>query len=64
MIPQEVLDEIADAIMAMDLSEAKEISSDWYAASLRTRMACAALVKGFSTDSKWDRKVGDDCRCC
>ena len=37
---------IADEIMALDVSEAKSISSDWFAASLRVRMACSAIAKG------------------
>lgn len=35
---------ISKEIMEMDLSAAKMVSSDWYAASLRTRMACAAIA--------------------
>lgn len=35
---------ISKEIMEMDLSEGKQISSDWYAGSLRTRMACAAVA--------------------
>jgi hypothetical protein len=37
---------IAKEIMDADLSEAKEVSSDYYASALRTRMVCAAIAKG------------------
>ena len=37
---------IAKEIMDADLSEAKEISSDYYAATLRTQMICSAIAKG------------------
>ncbi len=37
---------IAKEIMDADLSDAKEISSDYYASALRTRMVCAAIAKG------------------
>ena len=37
---------IAKEIMDADLSEAKEISSDYYAATLRTQMVCSAIAKG------------------
>jgi hypothetical protein len=32
--------------MEADFSDAKEISSDYYASALRTRMVCAAIAKG------------------
>ena len=41
---------IYDEIMAIDLSEGKEISSDWYAASLRVRLVCAFVAKGGFND--------------
>ena len=37
---------ISNEILNADLSEAKEISSDYYASALRTRMVCAAIAKG------------------
>ena len=38
---------IAKEIMDADLStEAKEISSDYYAATTRTQMVCSAIAKG------------------
>lgn len=37
---------IAKEIMDADLSEAKEISSDYYAATMRTQMVCSAIAKG------------------
>lgn len=37
---------IAKEIMDADLSEAKEVSSDYYASALRTRMVCASIAKG------------------
>ena len=37
---------IAKEIMDADFSDAREISSDYYASALRTRMACAAIAKG------------------
>jgi hypothetical protein len=37
---------IAKEIMDADLSESKEISSDYYAATLRTQMVCSAIAKG------------------
>jgi hypothetical protein len=37
---------ISKEIMDADLSEAKEISSDYYASALRTQMVCAAIAKG------------------
>jgi hypothetical protein len=42
---------IAEEIRSIDLSEGKEISSDWYAASLRVQMVCAAIAeKGLQND--------------
>jgi hypothetical protein len=32
--------------MDADLSDAKEISSDYYAGTLRTQMVCSAIAKG------------------
>jgi hypothetical protein len=37
---------IAKEIMDADLSDAKEISSDYYAGTLRTQMVCSAIAKG------------------
>ncbi len=39
-------EKIAKEIQAMDISEAKTISPDWYAATSRMRMACAAVARG------------------
>ena len=36
---------IAKEIMTIDLSDGKEISSDWYASALRTRTVCATIAK-------------------
>lgn len=35
---------IAKEIMNLDLSESKEVSGDWYASALRTRMVCAVVA--------------------
>ena len=43
---KEIRDSIAKAIEAMDLSEAKEISSDWYGGSSRIRMVAAMMARG------------------
>lgn len=37
---------IAKEITSADFSEAKEVSSDYYAATLRTQMACSAIARG------------------
>lgn len=37
---------ISKEIMALDLSEAKAISSDWFAASMRIRMVCSIIALG------------------
>lgn len=37
---------ISREIMDADLSEAKEVSSDYYASALRTQMVCASIAKG------------------
>lgn len=39
-------EKIAKEIEAIDLFEAKQISSDWYAASSRMKMVCLAIVRG------------------
>lgn len=39
-------DKISAEIMEADFSEAKEISSEWYWATVSTRRACAAIAKG------------------
>jgi hypothetical protein len=52
---KEIRQRIYEEIMALDLSEAKEISSDWYAGSMRTRMICAVIAKGGSNDLGEDR---------
>ena len=36
---------ISNEIMLIDLEEAKEISSDWYAAAMRTRFICSMIAK-------------------
>ena len=41
-----IREEIAAEIEAIDLSEAKEISSDWYAASIRMRTVAAIIARG------------------
>ena len=41
---QEERQRIADLIMALDIP--KDISSDWYAAGLRTRMVCSIIATG------------------
>lgn len=42
---------IAEEIRSIDLSEGKQISSDWYAASLRVQMICAVVAeKGLKND--------------
>ena len=51
MTEVELRETIADEIRSIDLSEGKEISSDWYAASLRVRMICAVVAeKGLKND--------------
>lgn len=51
MTEAELRMKIAEEIRSIDLSEGKEISSDWYAASLRTRMVCAVIAeKGLQHD--------------
>lgn len=45
MNEQELREKIAEELMNLDLSEAKEVSADYYAATLRTRMVCAAVVR-------------------
>lgn len=42
---KEIREKIFQEIMAMDLSEGKEISADWYGGSLRTRLACAIVAR-------------------
>lgn len=37
---------IAKEIMDADLSEAKEVSSDYYAGTLRAQMVCSSIAKG------------------
>lgn len=39
-------EKIAKEIESIDISEAKEISSDWYGASSRMRMVCAIVARG------------------
>jgi hypothetical protein len=51
MSEQEIRAKIAEEIRSIDLSEGKEISSDWYAASLRVQMICAVIAeKGLKND--------------
>lgn len=38
-------EKIAAEIMEADFSEAKQISAEWYMATLSTRRACAAIAK-------------------
>ena len=45
MDEREIRERIYKELMSIDLSEGKEVSSDWYAASLRTRMVCAAIAR-------------------
>lgn len=45
MTEQEIRKKVAEEIRSLDLSEAKEISADYYAATLRTRMVCAAIAE-------------------
>lgn len=45
MTEQEIREKIAQEIRSLDLSEAKEISSDYYAAALRMKMVCAAVAE-------------------
>jgi hypothetical protein len=48
---EELRKKIADEIRSIDLSEGKQISSDWYAASLRVQMICAVIAeKGLKND--------------
>ena len=48
---KEIRERISQEIMAIDLSEGKQISSDWYAAALRTRLVCYLVAqKGLSND--------------
>lgn len=42
---EELRKKIADEIRSIDLSEGKQISSDWYAASLRVQMICAVIAE-------------------
>jgi hypothetical protein len=47
----EIRAKIAEEIRSIDLSEGKQISSDWYAASLRVQMICAVIAeKGLKND--------------
>lgn len=46
MTEEELRKKIAKEIMELDLSEAKEISSDWFASAIRTRMICAIIAEG------------------
>ena len=47
----ELRKKIAEEIRSIDMSEGKGISSDWYAASLRTRTVCAIVAeKGLQND--------------
>jgi hypothetical protein len=51
MTEEELRAKIADEIRSIDLSEGKQISSDWYAASLRVQMICAVVAeKGLKND--------------
>lgn len=45
MTETELRMKIAEEIRSIDLSEGKEISSDWYASALRTRMVCAVIAE-------------------
>lgn len=45
MSDQELREHIAKQIESIDLTEAKEISSDWYAASIRMRTVCAIIAR-------------------
>jgi hypothetical protein len=46
MTEQEIRERIANEIEALDLTEAKDISSDWFAASIRMRTVCAIIARG------------------
>ena len=51
MTETELRMKIAEEIRSIDLSEGKQISSDWYAASLRVQMICAVIAeKGLQND--------------
>jgi hypothetical protein len=51
MTETELRMKIVEEIRSIDLSEGKEISSDWYAASLRVQMICAVIAeKGLQND--------------
>jgi hypothetical protein len=54
MTEVELREKIADEIRSIDLSEGKEISSDWYAASLRTQMICAIVAQKGLPEAKND----------
>lgn len=45
---QEIRERIAQEIRQIDISEAKQISSDWYAASRRMLMVCESIARGNS----------------
>jgi hypothetical protein len=45
MTEQEIREHIAKEIEAIDLTEAKDISADWYAASIRMRTVCAIIAR-------------------
>lgn len=45
MTEQEIRQKIHDEIMSIDLSEAKEISPDYFMAALRMRTVCAIIAE-------------------
>jgi hypothetical protein len=54
MSEAELRAKIAEEIRSIDLSEGKEISSDWYAASLRVQMVCAIVAEKGLPEAKND----------
>jgi len=55
MSEAELRAKIAEEIRSIDLSEGKEISSDWYHAALRTQFVCAIVAeKGLPEEEKND----------
>ncbi len=54
MTETELRMKIAEEIRSIDLSEGKEISSDWYAASRRVQMVCAIVAQNGLPEAKND----------
>lgn len=44
-LEKEIREKVFEEIMSLDLSEAKEISADYYMAAIRMRMVCASIAK-------------------